>query len=166
MKPEKTNIATCHYPHKHCKHLAFSLFKRTNFISELTFTNDLQRICENEKPAEMIGFASSALSVLDNAELSITETENSSVIHMDVDKSFLPFPSSVKASIFESFSRQNMVESETDITTSIRQFITSNYGFPTSSGTEFMYADCSLALFNKLVLCCIQEGGTLCFPAG
>lgn len=125
-----------------------------------------ERICENEKPAEMIGFASSALSVLDNAELSITETENSSVIHMDVDKSFLPFPSSVKASIFESFSRQNMVESETDITTSIRQFIKSNYGFPTSSGTEFIYADCSLALFNKLVLCCIQEGGTLCFPAG
>ena len=166
MKPEKTNIATCHYPHKHCKHLAFSLFKRTNFISELTFTNDLQRVCENEKPAEMIGFASSALSVLDNAELSITETENSSVIHMDVDKSFLPFPSSVKASIFESFSRQNMAESETDITTSIRQFIKSNYGFPTSSGTEFICADCSLALFNKLVLCCIQEGGTLCFPAG
>lgn len=125
-----------------------------------------ERVCENEKPAEMIGFASSALSVLDNAELSITETENSSVIHMDVDKSFLPFPSSVKASIFESFSRQNMAESETDITTSIRQFIKSNYGFPTSSGTEFIYADCSLALFNKLVLCCIQEGGTLCFPAG
>ncbi|RVW44338.1 Methionine S-methyltransferase [Vitis vinifera] len=125
-----------------------------------------ERVCENEKPAEMIGFASSALSVLDNAELSITETENSSVIHMDVDKSFLPFPSSVKASIFESFSRQNMAESETDITTSIGQFIKSNYGFPTSSGTEFIYADCSLALFNKLVLCCIQEGGTLCFPAG
>ncbi|CBI29615.3 unnamed protein product, partial [Vitis vinifera] len=41
------------------------------------------RVCENEKPAEMISFASSALSVLDNAELSITETENSSVIHMD-----------------------------------------------------------------------------------
>ena len=125
-----------------------------------------QRVCENEKPTEMIGFASSALSVLDSAELSITETENSSPIHMDVDKSFLPLPSSVKASIFESFARQNMAESETDITTSIRQFIKSNYGFPTSTGTEFIYADCSLALFNKLVLCCIQEGGTLCFPAG
>ena len=63
---------------------AFSLFMRTAFLTELIFTNDLQRVCENEKPAEMISFASSALSVLDNAELSITETENSWVIHMDV----------------------------------------------------------------------------------
>lgn len=132
----------------------------------MSFNNDLQRVCEDESSTEMIGFASSALSVLDNDELSITETENSSVIHMDVDKSFLPLPSSVKASIFESFARQNMAESETDITTSTRQFIKNNYGFPTSTGTEVIYADCSLALFNKLVLCCIQEGGTLCFPAG
>ena len=114
----------------------------------------------------MIGFASSAISVLDHAELSITETENSSLIHMDVDQSFLPIPSPVKAAIFESFARQNVVEPELDVTTSIRQFIKSNYGFPTNSNTEFIYADCPLPLFNKLVLCCIQEGGTLCFPAG
>ncbi|XP_057488483.1 methionine S-methyltransferase-like [Actinidia eriantha] len=125
-----------------------------------------ERETEEAKVGEMIGFASSAISVLDHAELSITETDNSSLVHMDVDQSFLPIPSSVKAAIFESFSRQNIAESEIDVTTSIKQFIKSNYGFLTTSNTEFVYADCPLPLFNKLVLCCIQEGGTLCFPAG
>ncbi|KAF3440661.1 hypothetical protein FNV43_RR18945 [Rhamnella rubrinervis] len=125
-----------------------------------------KRECEKAKSAEMIGFASSALSVLNNAELSITQAGNSSLIHMDVDQSFLPVPSSVKAAIFECFARQNMAESEIDVTPSIKQFINSNYGFPIDSRTEFIYGDSSLALFNKLVLCCIQEGGTFCFPAG
>ncbi|KAA8545400.1 hypothetical protein F0562_020184 [Nyssa sinensis] len=125
-----------------------------------------EREGEKMKAAEMIGFTSSAISVLNHAELSITEADNSSLIHMDVDQSFLPVPSPVKAAIFESFARQNMAESEIDVTTSIKQFIKSNYGFPTGSNTEFLYADYSLALFNKLVLCCIQEVGTLCFPAG
>lgn len=114
----------------------------------------------------MIGFSSSAISVLDNDELSISEVEDSCLIHMDVDQTFLPLPSPVKAAIFESFARQNMAESEVDVTTSIRHFIKKNYGYPTDSNAEFIYADRSLALFNKLVLCCIQEGGTLCFPAG
>ncbi|KAF4360598.1 hypothetical protein F8388_017624 [Cannabis sativa] len=118
------------------------------------------------RSAEMIGFSSSAISVLDNAELTVSETENTSLIHMDADQSFLPVPSPVKASIFESFARQNMAESETDPTPCIKQFIKNNYGFPADNSTEFIYADNTLALFNKLVLCCIQEGGTLCFPAG
>ncbi|KAI8021309.1 Methionine S-methyltransferase [Camellia lanceoleosa] len=125
-----------------------------------------EREGDKVKAGGMIGFASSAISVLDHAELSITETDNSSLIHMDVDQSFLPIPSPVKAAIFESFARQNVAESETDVTTSIRQFIKSNYGYPTDGNTEFIYADRALPLFNKLVLCCIQEGGTLCFPAG
>ncbi|XP_059652055.1 methionine S-methyltransferase-like [Cornus florida] len=125
-----------------------------------------EREGEKVKAGEMIGFSSSAISVLNHAELSITEADSSSLIHMDVDQSFLPIPSPVKAAIFESFARQNMLESEIDVTTSIGQFIKSNYGFPTDSNNEFLYADSSLALFNKLVLCCIQEGGTLCFPAG
>ena len=125
-----------------------------------------QRESGKAKSAEMIGFSTSAISVLDNAELSISETENSSLIHMDADQSFLPVPSPVKAAIFESFARQNMAESEIDATPSIKQFVKSNYGFPVDTSTEFIYADSSLALFNKLVLCCIQEGGTLCFPAG
>ena len=83
---------------------------------------------------------------------------------MDVDQSFLPTPFPVKAAIFESFSRQNMSESEIDITTSIKQFVKTTYGFP--FGIDFTYADSSLTLFNKMVLCCIQEGGTLCFPVG
>ncbi|XP_048334990.2 methionine S-methyltransferase [Ziziphus jujuba] len=125
-----------------------------------------KRECEKAKSAELIGFSSSTLSVLSNAELSITEPENTSPIHMDVDQSFLPVPSSVKAAIFESFARQNMADSEIDVTPIIKQFINSNYGFPVDSKTEFIYGDSTLALFNKLVLCCIQEGGTLCFPAG
>ncbi|KAF7801260.1 methionine S-methyltransferase [Senna tora] len=125
-----------------------------------------QRNCENGKSVDVIGFASSAIPVLGNAELSIDGAENGSLIHMDIDQSFLPMPSSVKASIFESFARQNMNESETDVTASIKHFVKSNYGFPTDSCTEFIYAENSKALFNKLVLCCIKEGGTLCFPAG
>lgn len=125
-----------------------------------------QRESALPKSAEMIGFASSAVSVLNDAELSISEAENCSLIHMDVDQSFLRVPSPVKAAIFESFARQNIAESEIDITTSIKQFIKSTYGYPVDSSSEFIYADSSLALFNKLVLCCIKEGGTLCFPAG
>ncbi|KAE9595133.1 putative methionine S-methyltransferase [Lupinus albus] len=125
-----------------------------------------ERNCENFKSVDMIGFAKSALSVLNDAELSIDGEENGSLIHMDVDQIFLPVPSPVKAAIFESFARQNMSESETDVTTSIKEFVKSNYGFPTGGSTEFIYADNSKALFNKLVLCCIKEGGTFCFPAG
>ncbi|XP_057977849.1 methionine S-methyltransferase [Malania oleifera] len=125
-----------------------------------------KRECEKAKSVEMIGFATSAISVLNKAELSISDAKNSSLIHMDVDQCFLPIPSPVKAAIFESFARQNVTESETDVTAIFKQFVKSNYGFPTNGSTKFIYADRSLALFNKLVLCCIQEGGTLCFPAG
>ncbi|KAK2986995.1 hypothetical protein RJ640_024893 [Escallonia rubra] len=125
-----------------------------------------QREGEKMKAGEMIGFSSSASSVLSQAELSISEAYDSSLIHMDVDQSFLPTPGPVKAALFESFARQNVTESEIDVTTNIRRFIETNYGFLTNNPTEFVYADCPLALFNKLVLCCIQEGGTLCFPAG
>lgn len=126
----------------------------------------LQREIQKDNSVEMIGFTSSAVSVLNNSELSVNEAEDTSLIHMDVDQSFLPLPSPVKAAIFESFARQNLAESEIDVTSGIKHFIKSNYGFPTYSSTEFIYADSSLALFNKLVLCCAQEGGTLCFPAG
>ncbi|KAF2320313.1 hypothetical protein GH714_027097 [Hevea brasiliensis] len=125
-----------------------------------------ERECEKAKSVEAIGFASSAISVLNDSELSISEEEKSSLIHMDVDQSFLPIPSPVRAAIFESFARQNMAESEIDVTPSIKQFIKSNYGFPTDNSTEFVYTDFSQALFNRLILCCIQEGGTFCFPAG
>ncbi|GAB4847432.1 mitochondrial metal transporter [Ancistrocladus abbreviatus] len=124
---------------------------------------------EREKPnsVKMIEFAKSAVSVFGNAELSKSKVDNNtSLIHMDVDQSFLPIPSAVKAAIFESFARQNLSDTETDVTGSIRQFIKTKYGFSVRTGVEFVYADCTLALFNKLVLCCIQEGGTFCFPAG
>ncbi|KAF3942597.1 hypothetical protein CMV_030761, partial [Castanea mollissima] len=95
------------------------------------------------------------LSVLNNS-LSINEAEYTALIHMDVDQSILPIPSAVKAAIFESFARQNMAYSEIDVTSSIKHFIKRNFGFPTDSSTEFVIADSSLALFNKVVLCCIQ----------
>ncbi|KAL5993198.1 hypothetical protein ACLOJK_014121 [Asimina triloba] len=125
-----------------------------------------QRECARIKSTEMIGFASSAISTLNEAELSITEPKDSSFIHMDVDQSFLPLPSAVKAAIFESFARQNFCESEIDVKAAIQQFIKNSYGFPTSSGSEFVYGDSALSLFNKMVLCCNQEGGTLLFPSG
>ncbi|KAK9161929.1 hypothetical protein Syun_002831 [Stephania yunnanensis] len=125
-----------------------------------------QREGAKTKSADMIGFSRSAISVLNDAEFSFVEVENSTMIHMDVDQSFLPVPAPVKAAIFESFARQNMVESETDVKSGIQQFIKCNYGFPTDSYTSFMYGQSPFALFNKLILCCIQESGTLCFPAG
>uniref|UniRef100_A0A7N0SWT9 methionine S-methyltransferase n=1 Tax=Kalanchoe fedtschenkoi TaxID=63787 RepID=A0A7N0SWT9_KALFE len=125
-----------------------------------------ERGSEGVQSANMIGFASSAAAILENAELSINKGINSSLIHMDVDQSFLPLPIPVKGAIFESFARQNLVESETDVNSSINEFIKSTYGFPTCSVTEFIYADSSLSLFNKLILCCLQEGGTMCFPTG
>lgn len=125
-----------------------------------------ERDCEKAKSTAMIGFSRSAISVLNSAELSISETPNSDPIHMDVDQSFLPMPSLVKAAIFESFARQNMSESEIDVTPSIQQYIKGNFGFPVDINAKFIYADCSQSLFNKLVLCCILEGGTFCFPAG
>lgn len=122
---------------------------------------------EKKNSASVIGFASSAVSVFNEAELSISEVDDpSSLIHMDVDRSSLPLPSPVKAAIFESFARQNLSESETDVTNSIKEFIKTKYGFPTNGSMEFLYSDYSLGVFNKLVLSCIQEGGTFCFPAG
>uniref|UniRef100_A0A1J3EVL2 methionine S-methyltransferase n=4 Tax=Noccaea caerulescens TaxID=107243 RepID=A0A1J3EVL2_NOCCA len=125
-----------------------------------------ERESEKTKSEEIIGFSSSAVSVLKDAELSVTEIDDTSVIHMDVDQSFLPMPTSVKAAIFESFVRQNISEAEVDVNPSITQSVWSNYGFQTKSSTGFVYADGSQALFNKLVICCAQEGGTLCLPAG
>ncbi|CAI9770170.1 unnamed protein product [Fraxinus pennsylvanica] len=125
-----------------------------------------QRVGEKAKAKEAFGFSSSASSVLDSAELSINETDESPLIHMDVDQSFLPITTPVKAAIFESFARQNIAESEIDVTGGIKQLVHFSYGFPSNGNTEFIYADCPVALFNKLVLCCIQEGGTFCFPAG
>ncbi|GAB2278246.1 mitochondrial metal transporter [Dionaea muscipula] len=125
-----------------------------------------KRECEKPNSVKMIEFASSAVSVFSNAELMSNADNISSLIHMDVEQSFLPIPSAVKAAIFESFARQNFSESETDVTSSIQQFMKIKYGFSTNGIMEFVYADCSFALFNKLVLCCTQEGGTFCFPAG
>ncbi|KAL0412810.1 UNVERIFIED_CONTAM: Methionine S-methyltransferase [Sesamum radiatum] len=125
-----------------------------------------QRIGEKTRTSEVNGFASSKLSILDHAELAVNESDESPLVHMDVDQSFLPITRPVRAAIFESFARQNITESETDVTSGIRQLISSSYGYPCDSNTEFIYADCTMALFSKLVLCCIQEGGTLCFPTG
>ncbi|XP_071725797.1 methionine S-methyltransferase [Rutidosis leptorrhynchoides] len=126
-----------------------------------------EREAEDVKPSEMmIGFSNSAVSVLNNAELSVRETDTSSLIHMDVDQIFLPTPSPVKTAIFESFARQNVTESECDVTPSLKQFIKNTYNFSVEHSSEFIYADFPLALFNKLVLCCIEEGGSLCIPNG
>ncbi|KAK6143791.1 hypothetical protein DH2020_024139 [Rehmannia glutinosa] len=125
-----------------------------------------QRNSAKTKASEVNGFSSSTISMLEHAELAVNESDESPLVHMDVDQSFLPITTPVKASIFESFARQNITESETDVTCGIRQLVSSSYGFPSATNTEFIYADCTMSLFSKLVLCCIQEGGTLCFPTG
>lgn len=112
------------------------------------------------------GVSSLSIPLLDHAELSINESDDSSLVHMDVDQSFLPITAPVKAAIFESFARQNITESETDVTEGIRRLVSSSYGFPSDSNTEFIYAGSPAALFSKLVICCVQESGTLCFPTG
>ncbi|GFP95064.1 methionine s-methyltransferase [Phtheirospermum japonicum] len=125
-----------------------------------------QRISANTRASKVNGFSSSTISMLDHAELAVNESDESPLVHMDVDQIFLPITTPVKASIFESFARQNITDSETDVTSGIKQLVSSSYGFPSTSNTELIYADCPISLFSKLVLCCIQEGGTLCFPTG
>lgn len=126
----------------------------------------LQRGSEKVESEKNIEFSSPALSVLKDTELAVSEIDGTSVIYMDVDQSFLPVPRSVKGAIFESFVRQNVSEVEVDINPSIKQFVLRDYGFATKNSSGFVYADGSQALFNKLVICCAQEGGTLCLPAG
>ncbi|KAF0924183.1 hypothetical protein E2562_008482 [Oryza meyeriana var. granulata] len=117
-------------------------------------------------PQKMIGFSNSAVSTLKEAEFFIPDSKESGVIHMDLDRSFLPVPSAVNASIFESFVRQNITESETDVRSSIQQLVKESYGFPADGCSEIIYGNTCLALFNKLVLCCIQDQGTFLFPLG
>ncbi|XP_051132572.1 methionine S-methyltransferase-like [Andrographis paniculata] len=124
-----------------------------------------QRICDNQGVDD--GFASStAFSILDHAELAVDDPDGDTLVHMDVDQSFLPISTPVKAAIFESFARQNITEPETDIKHGIQQLIYSNYGFPANRDAEFIYADSVVALLSKLILCCIHEGATLFFPTG
>ncbi|KAM0847794.1 hypothetical protein ACQ4PT_054799 [Festuca glaucescens] len=127
------------------------------------------------KPQMMIGFSNSARSTLKEAEFFVPDSKDSSVIHMDLDRSFLTVPSSVNVSIFESFVRQNITDSQTDVRSSIEKLVGYNYGFPgedcpdiaeVSYRKEIMYGSTCLALFNKLVLCCMQEQGTFLFPFG
>ncbi|XP_051185895.1 methionine S-methyltransferase isoform X2 [Lolium perenne] len=117
-------------------------------------------------PEKMIGFCNSAVSTLKEAEFFVPESKVAGVIHMDLDRSFLPVPSAVKASIFESFVRQNITDSETDVRSSIRRLLKDSYGVPADDRSEIIYGHTSLALFSKLVLCCMQEQGTLIFPLG
>ncbi|EPS72600.1 hypothetical protein M569_02144, partial [Genlisea aurea] len=125
-----------------------------------------QRISENGRSSWKNGLSGVVPLILDDAELAVNESNEYPVLHMDVDQSFLPVTRPVRAAIFESFARQNITEAETDVTSGIRELVQDTYGFPSGSGTEFIYAESTVALFNKLVICCIQDGGTLCFPTG
>lgn len=136
------------------------------FHNMLNYFSNSQRNGDLSKASKANGFSSSTISILDHAELAINESDESALVHMDIDKIFLPMTTPVKAAIFESFARQNITESETDVTCGIKQLICSSYGFSSDNHTEFIYADSPLALFVRLMLCCVQEGGTLCFPTG
>ncbi|KAJ3683203.1 hypothetical protein LUZ60_013430 [Juncus effusus] len=118
--------------------------------------------------SKMIGFSPSAVSTLNGSEFFIPDAKPGNpfkIIHMDLDQSFLPIPRVVKASIFESFVRQNMVESETDVGPGIQKLVKNRYGYPTDS-SEIIYGNSRSALFNKLVSSCSLENGTFVFPTG
>ncbi|KAJ1704222.1 hypothetical protein LUZ63_004001 [Rhynchospora breviuscula] len=129
----------------------------------------LERECTDKGSTTMIGFCPSATSTFNGSEFFIhapQSTNPSTVVHMDLDQNILPIPSVVKASIFESFARQNMVESETDVGSGIKQLLKSQYGYPSDTLSEVICGNSCLALFNKLVLSCINEKGTFLFPMG
>ncbi|XP_037442006.1 methionine S-methyltransferase-like [Triticum dicoccoides] len=126
-------------------------------------------------PQKIIGFSNSALTTLEEAEFFVPESKDCSVIHMDLDRSFLSVPSAVSASIFESFVRQNITDSEADVRSSIEKLVGNNYGLPgddcpdiaeSAYRKEIVYGSSCLALFNKLIICCVQEQGTFFFPMG
>lgn len=77
----------------------------------------------------MIGFASSAVSALNKSELSVTDENYTSLIHMDVDQNFLPLAWAIKASIFESFAIHNLIEPEADVYSAIEWLVKSSFGF-------------------------------------
>lgn len=119
--------------------------------------------------ATMIGFSPSATSTLNGSEFfihALDSTNLPTIIHMDLDQNFLPLPLVVEASVFESFARQNMGESETDVGPGIKQLAKSRYGYPIDALSEIICGNSCLALFNKLVLSCINEKGTFLFPMG
>ncbi|KAM3294035.1 hypothetical protein ACQJBY_037125 [Aegilops geniculata] len=150
------------------------------FRELLAFQIDNRHAQRERQPAEvipqkMIGFSNSAMSTLKEAEFFIPDSKESSIIHMDLDRSFLPVPSVVNTSIFESFVRQNITDSETDVHFGIKKLVKHYYGgFPGDRysdrldgfGMEIIYGSTCVALFNKLVLCCVQEQGTFFFPLG
>lgn len=114
----------------------------------------------------MIGLSNSAISAIKEAEFFLPDPKESCVIHMDLDRSLLPIPSAVKAFIFESFVRQNIMDSETDVRSGIQRLLKRNYNYPVESDSEIIYGNTSLALFNKLVRRCVQERGIFVFPLG
>ncbi|KAF8775539.1 hypothetical protein HU200_004498 [Digitaria exilis] len=89
-------------------------------------------------PQQMIGFSDPAMSILKAAEFFIPDSNESSVIHMDLDRSFLPVPSAVNASVFESFVRQNITDSETDVHSSIQQLVKDSYGLSEDGCSEII----------------------------
>lgn len=135
-----------------------------------------ERQAEQVIPQNLIGFSNSAMSTLEETEFFVPDSKESGIIHMDLDRGLLPLPSTVKASIFESFVGQNITDSETNVGSIIEKRMESIYGFPgpgpccsdkiPGCSKEIIFGSTCLALFSKLVLCCMQEPGTFFFPLG
>ncbi|KAF3784310.1 Methionine S-methyltransferase [Nymphaea thermarum] len=125
-------------------------------VREQSPSNTVTQEHKNDSIA-MIGFTKSAITAFNDVELFVNRTKDTQLIHMDVDHSSLPIPLAIKGAIFESFARQNMTEQETDVGEEIQLFINENYGFVMHNASEFVYGDCPLALFNKLILCVLKK---------
>lgn len=121
---------------------------------------------EEARDTQFIDIPGIALSTLGEAELESDDSSTKNVIHMDLDENALPTASAAKVSLFEAFVRQNITDIETDPKPEILQYLNVKFGYPTSHVKDVVLSDSVTALFSKLVLACVEENGTLCFPMG
>lgn len=85
------------------------------------------------------------------------------LVDLHCEENSLQIPSAVKFSIFEGFARQNIASIEMDPRPEILRFLRTKYGLHSE---ELILSNSSVALFSKLVLACVEDHGTLCFPTG
>ncbi|XP_024516277.1 methionine S-methyltransferase [Selaginella moellendorffii] len=125
-----------------------------------------QRLIRQEESSKFIRFADCTRKAIVEAEVCSSGSLAANAIHLDIDENALPTPLAVKAVIFEAFCRQNVSEAETDPKPEILDFIKAKCLLGPDYCGELVLGDSCLSLFSNLVLGCVEDKGTLCFPAG
>ncbi|CAM6128403.1 unnamed protein product [Calypogeia fissa] len=124
----------------------------------------LQRLPVPEgEHSQFISFSGHAISAVAETELSCSDLENTKLVNLHYEENTLQIPSVVKVSIFEGFGRQNITSAEMDPKPDILKFLKTKYGLKSE---ELVLSNSSVALFSKVVLACVEDRGTLCFPTG